>query len=166
MKLKIKDVNNMDALIKDIDLLSGKKVRAGVLDEGMIGKIAYVNEYGWNIEVTPKMRAYLHAQGLHIKKETTHIKIPERSFIRSGYDVNREEFVKKAEWVISAALKRGIDIQTALDSLGIELQGILRQFLTDLKEPKNHPFTVEQKKSSNPLIDTGQLRSAIDYEVE
>ena len=166
MKLKIKDTNGMDELIRDLDLLNGKKVRTGVFDEGEIGKIAYVNEYGWDIEVTEKMRAYLHAQGLHLKKETTHIHIPERSFIRSGYDANRDEFGKKAEWVVEAALKHGIDIETALDSLGIELQGIIRQFMTDLKDPKNHPFTVEQKKSSNPLIDTGQLRTAIDYEVE
>lgn len=166
MKLKIKDTNNTNELIKNLDLLNGRKVKVGVFSEGEIGKIAYVNEYGWDIEVTPKMRAYLHAQGLHLKKETTHIKIPERSFIRSGYDANREEFGKKAEWVVEASLKRGIDVEIALDSLGIELQGIIRQFMTDLKDPKNHPFTVEQKKSSNPLIDTGQLRTAIDYEVE
>lgn len=166
MKLKIKDTNNTNELIKNLDLLNGRKVKVGVFSEGEIGKIAYVNEYGWDIEVTPKMRAYLHAQGLHLKKETTHIKIPERSFIRSGYDANREEFGKKAEWVVEASLKRGIDIETALDALGIELQGIIRQFMTDIKEPKNHPFTVEKKHSSNPLIDTGQLRTAIDYEVE
>lgn len=166
MKLKIKDTNNTNELIKNLDLLNGRKVRTGVFDDGEIGKIAYVNEYGWDIEVTEKMRAYLHAQGLHLKKETTHIHIPERSFIRSGYDTNRDEFGKKAEWVVEASLKRGIDIETALDALGIELQGIIRQFMTDIKEPKNHPFTVEKKHSSNPLIDTGQLRTAIDYEVE
>ena len=45
-------------------------------------QIAAVHEFGCTIEVTPKMRAYLHYQGIHLKKETTHIYIPARPFLR------------------------------------------------------------------------------------
>ena len=68
--------------------------------------------------------------------------------------------------MVKEAIKRGIDPDAALDAMGIEMQGVIRQFLTDLTDPPNSPETIRRKKSSNPLIDTGQLRTAIDYEVE
>ena len=45
-------------------------------------QIAAVHEFGCTIAVTPKMRAYLHYQGIHLKAETTHIHIPARPFLR------------------------------------------------------------------------------------
>ena len=45
-------------------------------------QIAAVHEFGCTIAVTPKMRAYLHYQGIHLKAETTHIHIPPRPFLR------------------------------------------------------------------------------------
>lgn len=42
--------------------------------------IAVVHEEGRTIEVTPKMRAYLHSRGLHLKKATTYIRIPARPY--------------------------------------------------------------------------------------
>ncbi len=50
---------------------------------GEIAKIGAVHEFGAEIEVTPKMRAFLHSQGLHLRQSTTKIIIPERSFLRS-----------------------------------------------------------------------------------
>ena len=44
--------------------------------------IAAIHEFGCTIAVTPKMRAYLHHQGVHLKTETTHIHIPARPFLR------------------------------------------------------------------------------------
>lgn len=45
-------------------------------------QIAAVHEFGCTIAVTPKMRAYLHYQGIHLRKETTYIHIPARPFLR------------------------------------------------------------------------------------
>ena len=50
---------------------------------GEIAKIGAVHEFGAEIEVTPKMRAFLHSQGLHLRQSTIKIIIPERSFLRS-----------------------------------------------------------------------------------
>lgn len=44
--------------------------------------IAAVHEYGCTIKVTPKMRAYLHYQGVHLKASTQMIYIPARPFLR------------------------------------------------------------------------------------
>ena len=50
---------------------------------GDLADIARVHEFGKLIEVTPKMRAYLHSQGLHLKPDTEYIVIPPRSFLRA-----------------------------------------------------------------------------------
>ena len=44
--------------------------------------IAAVHEFGCTICVTPKMRAYLHYQGVHLKASTRYIHIPARPFLR------------------------------------------------------------------------------------
>ncbi len=42
-------------------------------------------EEGVRIKVTPKMRAYLHARGLHLKRSTTEIFIPGRPYIKPSF---------------------------------------------------------------------------------
>ena len=44
--------------------------------------IAAVHEFGCTIAVTPKMRAYLHHQGVHLRASTQYIHIPPRPFLR------------------------------------------------------------------------------------
>lgn len=41
-----------------------------------------IHEFGATIQVTEKMRAYLHHIGIHLKPETTSVVIPTRSFLR------------------------------------------------------------------------------------
>ena len=42
-------------------------------------------EEGVRIKVTPKMRAYLHARGFHLKPETTELFIPGRPYIKPAF---------------------------------------------------------------------------------
>lgn len=77
-------------LMKDLDQKYSIKV-------GIIGSKAYekhpdsdltnahlgaIHEYGATIQVTEKMRAYLHHIGIHLKKDTNTVVIPTRSFLR------------------------------------------------------------------------------------
>lgn len=50
---------------------------------------------GTRIKVTPKMRAYLHARGLHLKPETTELFIPGRPFIKPSYQDFKEKGIAK-----------------------------------------------------------------------
>lgn len=56
------------------------------------------HEFGAVIPVTDKMRAWLHANGLHLKATTTHITIPRRSFIADTID--REETLAAYEELV------------------------------------------------------------------
>ena len=50
--------------------------------KGKEANIAAVHEFGCTIGVTPKMRAYLHHQGVHLRASTQYIHIPARPFLR------------------------------------------------------------------------------------
>lgn len=52
----------------------------------LVAQIAQIHEFGAIINITPRMRRFLHAAGLHVKATTTQIVIPERSFLRKGWD--------------------------------------------------------------------------------
>ena len=45
-------------------------------------ELGAIHEFGATINVTPKMRNYLHAKGLHLNNNTHTIVIPTRSFLR------------------------------------------------------------------------------------
>jgi hypothetical protein len=56
----------------------GLEVRIGP-PGGKIGKYIAVQEHGATIQVTKKMRGFLHYKDIHLKKSTTRITIPKRA---------------------------------------------------------------------------------------
>lgn len=119
---------------------------------------------GCKIPVTDKMRKYLAAQGLYLKKSTKYITIPERSFLRTGHDTYADEVVKNCEMALGQVINGKMSIDTWLDAYGQMLADKIKLYMRDLKSPPNHPFTIDQKGSSNPLIDSGNLVSSISWE--
>jgi hypothetical protein len=53
--------------------------------------IAAVQEFGATIKVTPRMRAFLHAKGLHLKPSTKAIVIPPRPYVRPAWEEDQAE---------------------------------------------------------------------------
>ena len=143
--------------------MKGKTVKVGAL-QGDHAWLAGIHEYGLDIEVTPKMRAFLHAQGLHLKDSTTHIRIPERSFLRSGHDKNIDRVMQQTNRAISQVLAGKMSVDDMLDLCGQQLATAIKTYMRDLDNPANHPYTVEQKGSSNPLVGkTGGLIESITW---
>ena len=54
---------------------------------------AAIHEFGGKITVTPKMRAYLHSMGLHLRKDTGFITIPARPYVKPTYKNSRKRIV-------------------------------------------------------------------------
>lgn len=144
--------------------LNGRRVNAGVYGEQ--AWLAGIHEYGCKIEVTDKMRAYLHGQGLHLKASTQYITIPERAFLRNGYDLNRDGVLDNAESALPAVLGGSMDTEKFLEMIGLILSSDIKDYATALDHPPDHPFTVDRKGSSNPLVDTGDMIGSITYEVQ
>ena len=159
-------VNKLPQVAKTAETIGGRKVKVGAL-EGDHAWLAGIHEYGVNIEVTPKMRAYLHSQGLHLKDSTTHIHIPERSFIRTGHDKNIDRIIKQTERAIGQALIGKMSVDDMLDLYGQQMSTAIKDYMVELSTPPNHPYTIEQKGSSNPLIGrTSGLVESITWKTE
>ena len=66
--------------------------------------IAAVHEFGCTIPVTPKMRAYLHYQGVHLKPSTQYIHIPARPFLRPV--LGGDNFKRKVADIYAEAIRK------------------------------------------------------------
>lgn len=74
------------------DLNEKYSIRVGIIGDKAYQKhphtdltnaeLGAIHEYGATIQVTEKMRNYLHTIGIHLKPETTTVVIPTRSFLR------------------------------------------------------------------------------------
>ena len=157
------DFPKMERSIKELD---GKKVSVGVLGGGEQSWLAAIHEYGCIIEVTPKMRKYLAATGLHLKKTTTHITIPERAFLRNGFDESKDEVIDKAEKVLGDVIGGTMSANQLFELVGLLMKSRIQDYARDLDSPPLHPYTVEKKGSSNPLVSSGDMIGAISYKVE
>lgn len=162
-KTKKNDFPKMQAAVERLD---GKKVSVGVLGGGEQTWLASIHEYGCKIKVTPKMRKYLASTGLYLKATTTHITIPERAFLRNGYDENKDEVIAKAEAVLGDVIGGTMSEQRLFELVGLLLKSKIQDYARDLNSPPNHPYTVERKGSANPLVDSGDMIGAISYKVE
>lgn len=91
--------------------------------------------------------------------------VPERSFLRAWFDLNhktvREQFSKLMRKVV-----KGLELQNALDQLGLWMVGSIQKRITEHIPPPNAESTKKRKGSDVPLIDTGQLRSSVTHRVE
>ena len=166
--MKIRDENRIPKLLKELEYLGTHKLEIGILSgeqDAEVLMIASVHEFGVRITVTDAMRAYLNAIGIHLRADTTEINIPERSYIRAGFDKNVDDIHKTAETLLDGVLQGRTTARAMFEALGGQIVSKMQAFLIDLQDPPLHPATVERKGSSSPLTDTGQLQSSITWRV-
>ena len=92
-------------------------------------------------------------------------RVPERSFMRSTMDQENRRLSRETEKLVSQIAQGRQNVMSVLKILGLSIQAKIRKKITTLSSPPNRPSTIAKKGSSNPLIDTGQLRSSINFEV-
>lgn len=92
--------------------------------------------------------------------------IPERAFLRKGHDENVDAVLKKAGKVVNMYLDGKISETLACKYLGQQMASKIKLSARDLKDPSNNWTTTKTKKSSNPLVDTGEMIRSITYKVE
>lgn len=165
--MRVHDQTRVPEFLQMLDDLFKTHLEIGVFgeDDSEIVMIASVHEFGVDIRVTDKMRNYLHSIGIHLKGDTTHVKIPERSFLRGSYDQEKENIVIESERLLRRVIALELPVNTFYQTLGELIVGKVQRYLTDLRNPPNTPATITNKGSSNPLINTGRLRQSITYKI-
>lgn len=154
-----------DDIKKATKSLDGKSVSVGVL-KGENAWLASIHEYGCTIPVTKKMRAYLHRIGVHLKKSTTKIVIPERSFLRAGYDLNRDDVIRVAERILPAVLEGKMTESQYLEEVGTQLREAIKEYAIELSDPPKQEWPTRDPAKDNPLVMSGDMIGGIDYEIE
>ncbi|MEI5946477.1 hypothetical protein ETJ91_00415 [Bacillus albus] len=94
------------------------------------------------------------------------VTIPERSFIRTGFDNNVEKIGDKIDMLFTEVVELNIDPDVFADMIGMEFAGMIQRHARTVSSPPNAASTRNVKGSSNPLHDTGRMIGAIRHEVE
>jgi hypothetical protein len=95
--------------------------------------------------------------------------VPERSFIRTAINENLDKYIGMAERGSKKVVEGKLSFEQVANLIGTEAQGDIQDKITEISTPALAASTLRQreKKGStpNPLVDTGQLRQSIRYEI-
>lgn len=91
--------------------------------------------------------------------------IPERSFMRSTLKEEKQPIIGLSKGLLKDIVKGKKDTKTGLGLIGEFTADAIKLKIVDIKTPPNAPGTIKRKGSSNPLVDTSQLKNSITYEV-
>ena len=97
---------------------------------------------------------------------TRSVKIPERSFLRTGHDENADRVIKQTERALPQVIDGKMSVDTLLDTYGQQMATAIKTQIRNLSSPANSSATTAAKGTSNPLKDTGGLIESIDWKVE
>jgi len=92
--------------------------------------------------------------------------VPERPFMRNSFDDNKSDLQDFKGRLWDRVIRGTVDARQAAELLGQRHEGQVKETITSLATPPNAPATIALKGSSNPLIDSGQMRQSVRYEVE
>lgn len=87
---------------------------------------------------------------------------PARPFMKQSFE-KRERELQAACNQVNISLSNGDTAQHALNVLGVVAKGMVQEEIGSGDFAPNAPSTVRQKKSDQPLIDTGHMRQSVNY---
>jgi len=153
-------------------------VKAGILEGATnkagganIASYAFWNEFGTTIPVTPKMRAYMHYNGVHLKKDTTSISIPPRPFMRTVAKERPKVWIGTMVGHIRGRASNPAIWKEALGKAGEQMVKDIQNSIQNGSWTPNAPLTVKWKaergksQPDKPLFDTGAMFAAVKFEV-
>jgi hypothetical protein len=92
-------------------------------------------------------------------------RIPQRSMLRATCEIYADKYTEALRKIGIGITYGRIDLKGGLDLLGAMIKGDVQKRIAAGIMPPNAPSTIKRKGSSTPLIDTGQMRNALEHEV-
>lgn len=93
-------------------------------------------------------------------------KIPERPAIRQAFDENLDEIIRFCSVNYQLYTLDKISTDELLNRIGLFMVSLIKNSIRDLQDPPNAPYTIAKKKSTNPLIDTGQMIQSVQHIIQ
>lgn len=98
------------------------------------------------------------------------VNIPERSFIRAGYENSKDELEAACVRALEGIVLEGWDAETAAHHIGSKAVGCIWMYMRDAKNFKEKSTitleTAPGNSGKTPLYVTGRLRDSISYRIE
>ena len=142
---RIKKNGGIEAVLKRVKIPG--TVDAGIIDAGKhssgditVAGIGFAHEYGTAT-------------------------LPERSFMRSTIQKKKKDIIALQKKLLKQIVTGKIKVEAGLGLLGEFMADAISQKIVSISSPPNTPETIAAKGSSNPLIDTGQMKNSITFEV-
>lgn len=158
-KLNI-DITKLNKLVKNTKYLNEHIVKVGVLGG------SYKQNKQHKIKLDHKLNKTIASIGLIQELGSITLKIPARSFIKEPLNDNLTKKIKELSNINNKLYRLLLNNPNKLlDVLGLMGKNIIQDSFIHNDWLPNSPITIQKKKSSKPLIDTGLLRKSIDYEV-
>lgn len=179
MRMKITGLQEVQrALRKEIDKLRtphyalvGIHESAGMTDDGQmtVARLGAIQHFGADIDHPGGTRYVIGKDGkAHFVPNdfvgpvsgvtAPHkITIPARRWLDTGAESGTREYLD----TVREGVAEGLDAKRIMTRVGLEAEGAIKQYITDLDSPPNAASTVRKKGSSNPLIDTGNMRDSV-----
>lgn len=92
-------------------------------------------------------------------------RIPSRPFVTGWFDQNEPKLREMLTVLMRQQIKGELSRQQVLDQMGAYCVGSIQANMATSLPPPNAPSTIAKKHSSTTLIDRGQLRAAISWDV-
>ena len=93
------------------------------------------------------------------------VTIPERSFIRAGYDTNKAKITAAVKKVVREVLLGEKTAEQAAEYVGLAVTAMIKQYMRSVQPPKSKITMLANPGKNQPLMQTGSLRDSIAYEV-
>jgi hypothetical protein len=146
----------------DAILSGGDKLKAALdeiareLDKGHTLRVGFLGNASYPDGTSVALVAAINEFGAPSRGQ------PPRPFFRRMIAAHSDEWPN----AIAANLKAtGYDVQATLQRIGAGIAGQLRDSIVSLVDPPLAPSTIQKKGFEKPLIDTGVLIQAVDYEI-
>ena len=162
IKVKLID-HGWDAIKQRVGALRGS---GAVVNVGVQGAQAAANHQGGRLTVAQLATIHEFGKVIHQPRMRRTIVIPERSFLRATVDLYRDAIARRQVLLSQGYILGKFDLKPAMELLGQYVVGLIKQRIANGIPPANSPYTIANKGSSKPLIDTGQLRNSITYTVQ
>lgn len=154
IKVKQKNPGALKALQKRLEQISRKRVVAG-FPKGKLNNPHYEPEDG---KPGPSIIDVAIWNNFGIR-------VPRRDFMTPASQEWQKYFEQMVEMSREEIINGEIDIDNFLNLMGQAGAEFISEAIVRLRRPPNSPRTIAKKKSSNPLVDSGDLSKAPTYEI-
>lgn len=149
VKSKVKKLSNNNLTLK-----------VGFLDAIQAQK-AVQNEYGGQYPISEEYRRRAEQAGVHFGAEKTTINIIPRPFMQTTVDKNKKVWKESL-----IKLLKNNEPKVALSQLGSLMKADIQGTISNNDFEENPAPYSKIKGRNRPLIDTGEMRRSVDFEVK